>query len=91
MQSIKYQPKAHKFIIKHYFSATCFDPVESSSGPPRNRSKVIKVHSALRWENGVMDDARMLGERNWRNAARNRDNWQKLLKKALAQSGLLCQ
>jgi len=32
-----------------------------------------------------------LGEINWRNAARNRDSWQKLLKKALAQKGLLCQ
>jgi len=39
----------------------------------------------LRWEDGVMEDARKLGERNWRNAARNRDSWQKLLKKALAQ------
>jgi len=28
-----------------------------------------------------MEDARKLGERNWRNAARNRDSWQKLLKK----------
>ena len=36
----------------------------------------------LRWE-----DARKLGERNWRNAARNRDSWQKLLKKTLAQKG----
>jgi hypothetical protein len=34
-----------------------------------------------------MDDARKLGERNWRNAARNRDSWQKLLRKALAQKG----
>jgi hypothetical protein len=45
----------------------------------------------LRWEDGVMDDARKLGERNWRNAARNRDSWQKLLRKALAQKGLLCR
>ena len=45
----------------------------------------------LRWEDGVTEDARKLGERNWRNAARNRDSWQKLLKKALAQTGLLCQ
>jgi hypothetical protein len=45
----------------------------------------------LRWEDGVMDDARKLGERNWRNAARNRDSWRKLLKKTLAQNGLLCQ
>jgi hypothetical protein len=28
-----------------------------------------------RWEDGVMEDARKLGERNWRNAARNRDSW----------------
>ena len=34
-----------------------------------------------------MGDARKLGERNWRNGARNRDSWQKLLKKALAQKG----
>ena len=25
----------------------------------------------LRWEDGVMEDARKLGERKWRNAARN--------------------
>jgi len=43
------------------------------------------------WEDGVTEDARKLGERNRRNAARNRDSWQKLLKKALAQKGLLCQ
>jgi hypothetical protein len=34
----------------------------------------------LRWEHGVTDDARKSGERNWRNAGRNRDSWQKLLK-----------
>jgi hypothetical protein len=50
----------------------------------------------LRWEDSVMEDgvivdARKLGERNLRNAARNGDSWQKLLKKALAQNGLLCQ
>ena len=37
--------------------------------------------SKLRWEDGVMKGARELGERNWRNGARNRDSWQKLLKK----------
>jgi len=42
-------------------------------------------------EDGVTEDARKLGERNWRNAARNRDSWQKLLKTALAEKGLLCQ
>jgi len=45
----------------------------------------------LRWEDSVAEDARKLGEKNWRNAARNGDSWQKLLKKALAQNGLLCQ
>jgi hypothetical protein len=39
----------------------------------------------------VAGDAMKLGERHWRNAAWNRDRWQKLLRKALAQSGLLCQ
>jgi hypothetical protein len=38
-----------------------------------------------RWEDGVMEDTRKLGQRNCRNAARNRDRWQKLLKKALVQ------
>jgi hypothetical protein len=45
----------------------------------------------LRWEDGVKEDARKLGERNRRNAARNRDSWQKLQKEALAQNGLLCR
>jgi len=45
----------------------------------------------LRWEDGVMEDVRKLGERNWRNAGRYREGWQKLLKKALAQKGLLYQ
>ena len=37
-----------------------------------------------------MGDARKLGERNWRIGARNRDSWQKLLKKSLAQKGSRC-
>jgi hypothetical protein len=45
----------------------------------------------LRWEDGVMEDTRKLGNRNWRNVARNRDSWRKLLKKSLAQNGLFCQ
>jgi hypothetical protein len=45
----------------------------------------------LRWEDGVSEDARKLGERNCRNVARNRDSWRKLQKKALAQNGLLCR
>jgi hypothetical protein len=45
----------------------------------------------LRWEDGVMDDARKLGEKNWRTAARTKDRWRKLLKKALAPHGLSCR
>ena len=44
----------------------------------------------LRWEDGVKEDARKMGERNWRNAARNRNSWRKIQKKALAQNGLSC-
>jgi len=51
----------------------------------------IQKCSAIPPFHGVMEDARKFGERNWRNAARNRDSWQKLLKKALAQKGLLCR
>jgi hypothetical protein len=40
----------------------------------------------LRWEDGVMDDARKLGEKSWRNVARNKDGWQKLLRKTWAQT-----
>jgi hypothetical protein len=47
--------------------------------------------SKLRWEYSVMDNGRKLGEKSWRNAARNKDGWRKLLKKACAQIGLLCQ
>ena len=45
----------------------------------------------LRWEDSVMDVARKLGEKNWRNAARNKDGWRKLLRTAWAQIGLLRQ
>jgi hypothetical protein len=53
------------------------------------RFKDLRIGS--RWKDGVKEDARKLGERNWRNAARNRDSWQKLQKKAWAQNGLLCR
>jgi len=56
-----------------------------------SRRKKHRGRPKLRWEDGVMEDARKFGERNWRNAARNRDSWRKLLKKALAQKVLLCQ
>jgi hypothetical protein len=47
-----------------------------------SRRKKQRGRPKLRWKDGVKEDARKLGERNWRNAARNRDSWQKLQKKA---------
>jgi len=50
-----------------------------------------RVRPKLRWEDGVMEDAKKLGgERNWRNIARNRDSWQKVLKQTLARKGGCC-
>jgi uncharacterized protein YegP (UPF0339 family) len=49
-----------------------------------------KGRPKLRWEDGVMGDAKKLGERR-RSTARNRDGWQELLGKAFAQVGLMCQ
>ena len=38
----------------------------------------------LRWQDGVASDARtMLGIRNWKAAARDRDNWRRLNEEAL--------
>jgi hypothetical protein len=56
-----------------------------------SRRKKAKGQTKIKMGDSVMYDARKLGESNWRNAARNRDSWQKLLRKALAQKVLLCQ
>jgi hypothetical protein len=45
----------------------------------------------LRWEDGVVQDTRILGVKNWKQAALNRDEWTKLLKKARAHQGLSSQ
>jgi hypothetical protein len=45
----------------------------------------------LRWEDGVDDDVKPLGEGNWKNMARNRQIWQDLLRKAVSQKGLFCK
>jgi hypothetical protein len=37
--------------------------------------------------NQLVDDARKLEKKNWRNVARSKDGWQNLLKKAWAQTG----
>ena len=45
----------------------------------------------LRWEDGVDQDIRILGVKNWKKVALNRDEWAKLLKKARAPQGLSSQ
>jgi hypothetical protein len=45
----------------------------------------------LRWEDGVVKDTRIIGVKNWKKAALNRDEWAKLLKKARAHHGLSSQ
>jgi hypothetical protein len=45
----------------------------------------------LRWEDGVVQDMRILGVKNWRKVALNREEWAKLLKKARAHQGLSSQ
>ena len=45
----------------------------------------------LQWEDGVDQDMRILGVKNWNKVALNRDEWAKLLKKARADQGLLSQ
>ena len=45
----------------------------------------------LRWEDGVDQDMRILGVKNWKKVALNRDEWAKLLKKARAHQGLSSQ
>ena len=42
----------------------------------------------LRWMDGVMRDAEKLGVRNWRNKARDRDGWRRLLESAKTLHGL---
>jgi hypothetical protein len=45
----------------------------------------------LRWKDGLNDDVKALEERNCKTLARNRNMWQNLLRKAMAQKGLFCQ
>jgi hypothetical protein len=42
-------------------------------------------------EDGVIQDIRVLGVKNWRNVAMDREDWRKLLKKARAHTRLSSQ
>jgi hypothetical protein len=45
----------------------------------------------LRWEECVWQDIRILGVRNRRSVASNREEWRAILRKARAHTGLSCQ
>jgi hypothetical protein len=45
----------------------------------------------LQWEDGVDQDMRILGVKNWKKFALNSGEWAKLVKKARAQQGLSSQ
>ena len=45
----------------------------------------------LRWEDGVDQDMRILGVKNWKKVALNRDECSKYLKKVRAHQGLSSQ
>jgi hypothetical protein len=45
----------------------------------------------LRWEDGTDQDIRILGVKNWKKVALDREEWAKLLKKARAHQGLSSQ
>jgi len=45
----------------------------------------------LQWEDCVDQDMRILGVKNWKKVALNRDEWAKLLKKSRAHQGLSSQ
>jgi hypothetical protein len=45
----------------------------------------------LRWVDGVIQDIKTLGVKNWRNLAMEKESWQKLLRKARAHVGLSSQ
>jgi hypothetical protein len=58
-------------------------------------TKMDGVRSAgrprLRWEDGADQDIRILGVKNWKKIAIDRDKWAKLLKKVRAHQGLSSQ
>jgi len=45
----------------------------------------------LQWDDGVGQNMRTLGVKNWKKVALNRDEWTQILKKVRAHQGLLSQ
>ena len=74
---------------------TCYScgGTESYKKSSRCRGRSKKTEGQAEIEMGRWCDGRCqeVGGEKLKDAARNRDSWQKLLKNALAQKGLLCQ
>jgi hypothetical protein len=58
---------------------------------PNQMEQEVLEDRKLRWEDGVDQDMRILGVKNWKKFTLNRDEWAKLLKKAMAHQGLSSQ
>jgi len=74
--------------LEKYYGGT--EPYKKSSGCSGRRKKTEgQVETEMgRWCDGRWREVG--GERNWRSGARNRDSWQKLLKKTLGSKGGCC-
>jgi hypothetical protein len=70
---------------------------------PMNNDRTIKKNNTkpdgvrkvgrpkMRWEDGVDQDMRISEVKNWKKVAVDRDEWEKLLKKARVHQGLSSQ
>jgi hypothetical protein len=54
-----------------------------------NQKAKEKGRPKLKWEDGVDNNVKSLGESDWKNPARNRQIWQNLLMKTMARKVVL--
>jgi hypothetical protein len=58
---------------------------------PNQKAEEKVERPKLIWEDGLDNDVITLRERRWKNLIRNRQIWQNLISKAVAQKGLFCR
>ncbi|KAJ4426075.1 hypothetical protein ANN_26884 [Periplaneta americana] len=62
---------------------------EGGNEPPGSlKASKRRGRPHLRWIDGVEEDARKLGCKNWKAATQDRDGWRQLLREAQAHQGL---
>ena len=54
----------------------------------KSEGRRIIERPKLRWIDGVLDDMKKLGIKNWWTVARDREAWKKVLQEAEAHTGL---